>query len=399
MIPPYSATYSYSELSKCIRLSSKDTTEIELCSRLRGIYNKKYVHLFNTARAALYYLLRAYERPGGVIIPSFTCITVPEAIKFAGYYPEFVDVYYPSLDMDLKQLVRAINSEVTVILGIHTFGLPCHVEEIREIAHYHNLIFVEDAAPAIGGEYRGQIVGSFGDVSILSFNHGKVVSGEDGGALLTDNPEIDQAVQKLIKAELVSNNRGLSLVKAILRKMQTNPWLYSIKNKVQKKDYDEILKRGIPPTQDIPSSYRNKCSPISSALILQQLENLDSNLMRRKKIGQIYQEELANLSWLILPTIPRDCSPTWVQFPVFVQNKIDFYHYMKKCGIDMSMNYPYSVAESFSKENFVNSRQVVDTIIGFPTYPMLTDLKIKSICDKAKGFIHNHKTFIGDRVK
>ena len=388
MIPPYSSTYSYSELVKSIRSSSKNATEQELCSRWREKYNIKYVHLFSTARAALYYLLRAYDRPGGVIIPSFTCITVPEAVKFAGYYPEFVDVNYPSLDMDLKKLAKTINPDVKVILGIHTFGLPCNVKEIREIAHQHNLLFVEDAAPAIGAEYRGQIVGSFGDVSIISFNHGKVVSGEDGGALLTNNLEINQAVEKLKKTELVSNNRSLSFVKALLRKMLTNPWLYHIKNEIQKKDYDEILLRGIPPIQDIPASYRNKCSPISSALVLQQLDSLNWNLMRRKKIGQIYQEELAGLSWLTLPVIPRDCSPAWVQFPVFVKNKINFYRYMKKCGIDMSMNYPYSVAESFGKNNFENSRRVVGTIIGFPTYPALTDLRIKSICDKAKGFLN-----------
>jgi len=355
------------------------------------MFDVKYIHLFGTGRAALYYLLKSYNRPGGVIIPSYTNITVPEAVQFAGYYPVFVDVNYPSLDMDLNTLRGKIKPDVRAIIAIHTFGLPCNVGKIREIARNNNLLFIEDTAPAFGAEYQGQIVGSFGDASILSFNHGKVLSGEAGGALITNDDELEQAICRLLKTNLIPVSRSLSFGKALLRKMITTSLLFRIKVGIQIKREIEILKHGITPKKVMPALYSKECSPISSSLVLQQMDNLKGNLSRRRRIGQIYQNELAGLPWVTMLEIPDYCSPAWIQFSVFVEEKIDFYYYMYRHGIDLSLDFPYSVAESFGEKEMPNSRRVVDTIIGFPTYPSLTDSKVKSICNLALKYPYKNR--------
>ncbi len=89
--------------------------------------------------------------------------------------------------------------------------------------------------------------------------------------------------------------------------------------------------------------------------------------------------------------IPDNCSPAWIQFSVFIKDKMDFYFYMYSHGIDLSLNFPYSVAESFGHKDMPNSRRVVDTIIGFPTYPSLSDKKIEYICDLVKKYPRSNR--------
>ncbi len=154
---------------------------------------------------------------------------------------------------------------------------------------------------------------------------------------------------------------------------------------VIQKEY-KIFKLGLSPRKVLPDLYLRECSRICSSLILQQIDTFQDNVIRRQKIGEIYRQELSGIPWLIHQEFSEDYSPAWIQYSVFVDKKMEFYQFMHRNGVDLSLNFLYSVAESFGASNMPNGRKVVDTIIGFPTYPTLTDTKVKAICKLAKQF-------------
>ena len=86
MIPRYDPTYQFSDLITALRWSSRADIDATLCAQLKRLTGAKHVFLFESARIALFALLKAYDRPGGVLMPAYTCVVVPEAVDCAGYH-------------------------------------------------------------------------------------------------------------------------------------------------------------------------------------------------------------------------------------------------------------------------------------------------------------------------
>jgi perosamine synthetase len=228
MIPRYAPTYTWMDLIAGFQLSSNSKVEEELCSRIESLFNIQYVFLFGSGREALYAALKAYGHPGRVLIPAYNCIVVPEAIQFAGYSPTFVDIDRSSFNMTAESVERAITSDVKVVFLTHLFGIPCDIQSILNVLHEREIFIIEDAAPALGAEYQGKWVGSFGDATVISFQSTKVISGEVGGALLTNNRNFAQKVMELQLEAVAPNNAWLVLTKALIRKLVTSQGLYGL---------------------------------------------------------------------------------------------------------------------------------------------------------------------------
>lgn len=386
MIPRYAPTYTYSDslqsLSRCFRGDVSDN----LRSHLATLYKAKHVFLLDSARVALYALLRAYNRPGGVLMPAYNCIVMPETVHYAGYYPVFVDVDYSSLSMTAGDLKKSISSDITVVLVTHLFGIPCDVEEIMRVSRQSEAFIVEDAAPAIGAEFRGQLVGSFGDAAIISFQSTKVISGGTGGALLTNDDELAYKVDCLLQATVAPESCWRSFAKAVVRKMATSSWMYPATQLGYRILRDERMFEVVTSHTEIPSNFLTLCSRFSSALVLMQLDRLDWNLSRRRRLAQIYQDELSKHSRLMLPVIPEDCSPAWIQFPILVDDKSAFYKHMQRNRVDLSWTFRYSCADSFGLDGFPNAQKAAKTVLGLPTYPSLTDEHAQYICNVARKY-------------
>ncbi len=383
MIPRSAPTYTYSDLTRSLGSCLRTNVDDGLRSRLATMYKAKHIFLFSNARVALYSLLRAYNRPGGVLIPAYNCIVVPEAIHYAGYYSVFADIDYLSLNMTAGTLMKAMSSDITVVLATHVFGIPCDLEEIINVARQHGVLVVEDAAPAIGAEVGGRVVGRFGDAAIISFESTKVISGGTGGALLTDDDELAQEVGRLSQAAIAPGNCLASFAKAVARKMATNSWIYPAAQFGYRMVHDEQMFEVIAPQTEIPSRFLASCSRFSSALVLMQLDRLEWNLSRRRKLAQMYQDELAKHPELTLPLIPDNCSPAWIQFPILVDDKRAFYKHMQRNGVDLSWTFRYSCADSYGLVGFPNAQKAAKTVLGLPTYPSLSDEHARLICDAA----------------
>lgn len=386
MIPRYAPTYTYSDVLRSLSGCLLGDVVDDLRCRLARLYKVKHVFLFGGARVALYALLRAYDRPGGVLGPAYNCWAVPEAVLHAGYSPVFADIDYNSLNMTASTVEQSISPDTTVVLITHQFGIPCDVDEILRVSRRYGILVVEDAAAAIGAKFRGRLVGSFGDATLISFKITKVISGGVGGALLTDNDELAYKVDRLLQAATAPESYCRSLAKTVAWKIATSSWLYPATLFGYRALRGERMFEVVAPPTEIPASFLTPCSRFLAALVLMQLDRLDWNLSRRRRLAQIYREELSGHSGLTLPAVPEDCSPAWTQFPLLVNDKRAFYKHMQRNRIDLSWTHRYSCADSLGLNGFPNTQRAAQTLLGLPTYPSLPDERARYICAVAKEY-------------
>jgi len=321
------------------------------------------------------------------LVPAYNCIAVPEAVLYAGYHLVFADIDYNSLNITAQTLEQSLSSDTTVVLITHQFGIPCDVDEILYVCRDHDVLVVEDAAAAIGARFRGKLVGSFGDAAIISFHMTKVISGGIGGALLTNDDELANKVSRFLQGVVAPDGCLRSFAKAVAWKTATSPWLYPAFYFGYRILHGERMVEIVAPQTEMPSTFLRVCSPFSAALILQQLDRLDFNLSRRRKLSQIYADGLSGHPAVRLPVVPEDCSPAWIQFPVLVNEKKSFYKYMQRRGIDLSWTFRYSCADSFGLDGFPNARLAAQTVLGLPTYPSLSDKQARYICAVVKEYL------------
>ena len=154
----------------------------------------------NSGTDALYLALRAIDiQPGDEVITTpFTFFATSEVINRVGAIPIFVDIDPSSLNFDLDQVESAISPQTRAIVPVHLFGHPVDMSRLAQIAQAHELFLIEDCAQAIGADWNGQKVGSFGDMGCFSFFPTKNLGAcGDGGAVVTSRPELAQRIRQL----------------------------------------------------------------------------------------------------------------------------------------------------------------------------------------------------------
>lgn len=161
-------------------------------------FSTKYVFLFSSGRSALTALLESFGIGVGdeVILQAFTCMIVPNAVRFAGAIPRYVDID-STANVDPKDLEQKITEKTKAIIVQHTFGTPADMDSIMNIAHKHHILVIEDCAHALGAVYKGRKVGTIGDGAIVSFGRDKVISSVFGGAAIVKDSQIAKKLQAI----------------------------------------------------------------------------------------------------------------------------------------------------------------------------------------------------------
>ena len=386
MIPRFAPTYTYSDLFSCLKSELGEEQKEKLIARLSNLCQVKHVFLVESARVGLYVILKAYNRPGRVLMPAYNVIVVPEAVHHAGYQPGFVDIDPCTLTVSSERWEKAITPDTTAVLPIHLFGVPCNLKEILRIFKQRDILIIEDAAPALGAEYGGKMVGSFGDASVISFRGIKVISGEAGGAVLTNSDELASNIHRiLLSAQERWNTRSLFL-KAVAFKIALSPTVYAALRHGSALLHKEQMYEVVPATLEQPAESIFRMPGFASALVQTQLDRLEWNLSRRRKIAQIYREQLADHAAWFLPEMAEFSNPSWIQFPMICADKLAFYKYMQSLGVDLSWTYKYSCPESFGLNDYPNAQQAAKKVISLPITPFLTDEQVYEICSKALRF-------------
>lgn len=153
---------------------------------------RKYSLATSSCTGALHlsYLSIGLKKGDEVLVPNITWIACVEPLYYIGAKPVFVDIEPDTWCIDPVDIKKKITKKTKAILVVDLYGHLADMEPILRLAKDHHLKVVEDAAEAVGGEYRGKKAGSFGDVSCFSFHGSKILTTGEGGMLLTDNKKI-----------------------------------------------------------------------------------------------------------------------------------------------------------------------------------------------------------------
>lgn len=227
----------------------------------------------SSGTAALHMAVKlAGVKPGDKVFCSdMTFAATVNPIVYEGGIPIFIDTEYDTWNMDPVALERAFElyPDVKLIVVVHLYGVPCKMDEIRKIADKHGAIIIEDAAESLGATYKGIQTGAFGEISCISFNGNKIITGTSGGVLLTNNKAEADKVRKWSTQsrenapwyehkELGYNYRMSNVIAGVVR----GQFLYLEEHIAQKKAIYERYKEGF---KDLPIQMNpydeNICEP------------------------------------------------------------------------------------------------------------------------------------------
>jgi dTDP-4-amino-4,6-dideoxygalactose transaminase len=213
-----------------------------------------------------------------VLCPSLSFIATANAIVHAGAVPAFVDVDESTYNMDPNCIEDAITPRTRAILVVHQIGLPAALEEINEIANRRGLLVIEDAACAIGSEYKGQRIGlPHSLMACFSFHPRKILTTGEGGMITTADAELAARLRRLRQHAMT--------VSDVARHSS---------NKVVIESYDEV-------------GYNYRMTDVQAAVGLVQLRRIDEMLSKRRAMAERYSAVLSELDWLSVPQQPPLC--------------------------------------------------------------------------------------------
>jgi len=146
-------------------------------------------------------VIAGVQRDDEVICQTFTFCGSSNPIAYVGAKPVFVDSELDTWNMCPNHLEEAIKDRIKAgkkpkaVILVHLYGMPAKIDEIEKVCKKYNIFLIEDAAEALGSKYKGRACGTFGDISILSFNGNKIITTSGGGALVCRNKETkDKAI-------------------------------------------------------------------------------------------------------------------------------------------------------------------------------------------------------------
>lgn len=191
-----------------------------------------------------------------VIVTDFSWVATSYAIAYTGAKCVFVDINPDSWCIDPKAIEAAITPKTKAIMLVHAFGYPAQMDKIMAIAQKHNLRVIEDAAPALGAEFKGQKVGTFGDVGCFSFQGAKLTVSGEGGIFVTNDEKLYE------KAKLLSS-MGRTDSKAVF--------------------WSDVI------------GYQYTIANLTAALALAQVERVEELLAKKRQIFNWYYDRLKNV--------------------------------------------------------------------------------------------------------
>ena len=199
-LPPSAAPIEWQDLLEgLLGLVHSEAAVERLQDDFRQHFGVKHVWFVSSGKAALSLILSALHGLSGrnkVVLPGYTCFSVPSAVVRARLSVALCDVDPVSLDFDFGKLSTVADSSVLCVLATHLLGIGVDVPRVAELCRQQGIFVVEDVAQAFGGEREGVPFGVLGDVSFLSFGRGKNITCGSGGAILTNDDRIGEALAR-----------------------------------------------------------------------------------------------------------------------------------------------------------------------------------------------------------
>jgi perosamine synthetase len=241
--------------------------------------------------AALGLSLLAAEIGAGdeVICPSLSFIASANAIRHVGARPVFAEIDHATGNLDPADVERRITPRTRAVMVVHQIGMPADLEAFGDICRRRGLHLVEDAACAIGSEYRGRRIGSHSDLVCFSFHPRKVISTGEGGMITTSREDYTRKLRLL-------RHHGMS-----------------VSDRERHTSHEPVIE------EYVLVGYNQRLTDIQAAIGIKQLERLDWLLSERRRLADLYLEGLRGAPHLRLPAEPAGTRTNWQSFSVYLQ--------------------------------------------------------------------------------
>ena len=312
--------------------------------------------------------------PGDEVITTpFSFIASSNCILYERAKPVFVDIDPVSLNINPAKIEAAITEKTRAIIPVHVFGQPADMDPIFEIGQRHNLHVIEDAAEAIGAEYKGRPVGALGKAGVFAFYPNKQMTSGEGAVLVTNDDEWAHLFRSL-------RNQGRD---------QFDEWLHHSR-----------------------LGFNYRMSELNSAVGVAQMQRLDELLYKRDMVAQKYNQYIHQLDGVTpLTIVPSTTRMSWFVYAVRFSPEIDRNRVMELLAEQGVPSRPYFSPihlQSFYRRRFgfrpgdyPQTEAAGNSMLALPFHANMNDDEVKVVCDAlteavGQASVHEH---LGDLRK
>lgn len=326
----------------------------------------------NSCTAALHLSLLAIDLKEGdevITTPLTFCATV-NAIIHAGGTPVLADINPLTMNIDAEEIERHISSKTRAILPVHFAGRACDMDKIMAIAQRNNLFVIEDCAHAVEAEYKGQKVGTFGEMGCFSFYVTKNIVTGEGGMVLARSTEILGRIKTLA-----------------LHGMSKDAW-------------QRFGDDGYKHYQVTEIGFKYNMTDMQAAIGIHQLKKIDEYWLRREQIWNCYMEAFADLP-VGLPALPEvNTRHAYHLFTILIDSektllsRDQFLDRMNAKFIGVGVHYislpehpVYQKMFGWQPENYPHAQRIGQQTVSLPISAKLTDSDVDEIIDAVREII------------
>ena len=298
---------------------------------------------------ALHLALRSLDiGPGDeVITVANTFIATVLAISYVGATPVLVDCDPINYNINPLLIEEKITSKTKAIIPVHLYGQVCEIDKIKSIAKKYNLAVVEDASQAHGALFKGEKVGSIGDIGCFSFYPGKNLGAfGDAGGLVTNTVKHNEKLMML-------RNYG-------------SP----------KKYYHEFI------------GYNSRLDTLQAIVLNEKLKQLDSFNIKRIAAAERYSKNLKEYNNVVTPEFKSDCSHVFHLYVIQVNNRDEVISSLAQHGIQTVIHYPNPIYRlkaytelAITSDKLPITEMLSQRILSLPLFPGMTNEQIDYVCE------------------
>ena len=285
-----------------------------------------------------------------VITTPFTFVATAEVIAIIGAKPVFCDIDAKSFNIDSGKMASCISARTRAIMPVHLFGQSADMEKIKKLAEEYRLKVIEDMAQAIGGKYKGKMVGTSGDTSCISFYVTKNLSAlGDAGMILTDDTELDSKIRA-----------------------------YRVHGASKKYLHDFL-------------GHNDRLDALQAAFLRIKLRHLDDWNEKRRQIAKKYDEALSNV--VVAPHIDSDNETVYHQYTIRTDRRDELRAFLNDKGIGSAIHYPTPLHLQpafkylgYKEGDFPVAEKAAKEVLSLPIQQDLTDEEVNYVIDSIKAF-------------
>ena len=297
------------------------------------------------------------------ITTPITFAATANAIVYCGGKPVFADIKEDTLNIDPNEVRGKISSTTKAILPVDFTGHPADLDEIITIAKERGLVVIEDAAHALGAEYKGHKIGSLADMTILSFHPVKHITTGEGGMVLTDNEEFYAKLKIFRHHGIVRDNPG------------KGSWHYEINN----------------------PGHNFRITDFQCALGISQMTKLDRFIQRRREIAASYNEAFAEVEEIITPVEGDDVRAIYHIYVIQLRTDMlkvgrkEVFEALRAENIGVNVHYlpihlhPYYQREfGYKKGDYPKAEKYYERAITLPIFPKMSDEDVRDVIEAVR---------------